>query len=340
MKRKYKGIFIFTALFLIAISLKTYFNVETLTLNYKASEEMILETKWQYTVSLFRATYNKAESEGQLLGEDLLEKIYERWTIEEMHDVLRSLEDDDNYIYTIFREVIGEYFFMGIDNDANDPFIVVLGKEPLIAADYSVNCASDGRTRTFLEEYPMHADIPLAEFAFTLIRLMADVNIDRTNPIMFQFPAHSDPDFKLTAWDLSGFKDYFMKSKGDWKKTFEAHEFIVPTYLFPDRDLSEQPMISDKGYSTDSRVLVVNNVFNFKDVLLQQSADRESLMLYDKELELIDEKYTQQIRYEYSTGVFLIIITIMLILQVIFDKKEKEVHTCPNTSSKSLEEKT
>jgi len=198
---------------------------------------------------------------------------------------LETFNNDGNKIAKILDKYTRGIFY-GKPSDANDPFIMIvnINKEAIIATDTSENCAvfnEDGtpqRTRTLDEEYPMHANVLLAETAFPRI-VMNDAWTLKT-PIFFQFLG--DTPLLLESFDLEGLRTNFLLNEGRWDITFKNLEFLVPTYLHGDKDVLGVQRVTNRGYLNDDiKIIIYVVAFKFFDYIEEDPRIIEYLAKYD-----------------------------------------------------------
>lgn len=198
---------------------------------------------------------------------------------------------DNNPVVNILRSSIVGVFY-NRPTDSNDPFIIIVNIDgvPILAVDLSEECAvltEDGvpqRTRTFLEEYPMHANISLAKSTFPRIANHSAYGLK--NPLFFQFQGDMINGVKvaqpISTFNLAGIKDLYMRYNGDWRKTFKYYEFQIPSYLYDDRDILGQPRVSRGVLNDDIKIIIYTLSYKFIDYIETRPRVVETLAKYDE----------------------------------------------------------
>ncbi len=348
---------------ILTLLLKGHWDLDSLETSYAKFKGNIIEYQWYQIESVFEGKYRQAFDNSTILANDIstgINTYYSHYHYSQMlsetdytpsageysltnvdfsekiREDLENLDVDNHPIINIISGVLKDQFFDGIVNDANDPFVTILGDTPLIVADTSLNCSAVGRTRTFEEEYPMHSNLELAKTAFTRIQVMDTPDWKNNifeNPIFFQFVDHPKgtlvkeeyPEdsvyyefngkmaYELDYYDLNGLRDAFLKTEGNWKEIFATFEFIAPAYIYDFEDLSGVPRVNDRGMKQDSKIIAVNTVFNFKDVLNNMPREREKLITYEKDLDNLKEWYVKEQRFILSVSLLALILALMVL---------------------------
>lgn len=322
--------------FISFLLFSVYSDIERIQYERNIAVQNVLYGKWLIIESIFYGKAAQAGKDGTLLKERIIRDIDDHYQgdFPSLKEDLYDLDKDNHPIVNILAANLKGYYFDNIVNDANDPFVIVLNEEGLILTDTSVNCSAVGRTRTFPQEHPMHGNVELSEIAFNRLAVEQEPNYTGgvfPRPIMFQFESHSDGivtkeeydgiyeefNFKkaqqLSSYDLEGIKQYFLESGGNWKKTFEALEFLWPVYLYPDRDLAGVPRVNNRGEKIDNRVLGIVVVFNFRDVLENAPREREKLVLLDSEINRLQEQFVSDQRYLLLKGLATLVMALIII---------------------------
>lgn len=273
---------------------------ENLEYWYDKDMTYIDDSEWGALSTTLLLKLEQANIYGQGLGERInykLKNAYEDQYEQIAYD-LDHYSEPDNPIRKAVAETIENFYFDNIISNNTDPF-VVFGET--ISADNSDDCASFGNSRTFEDEYGMHANPELAKIAFYRIKIADVENYGKGavhKPIFFQFIDHPygvkiKKDYGLLykehenkkAWildtyDIAGLKKSFYETR-DWRKVFYAFEFITPTYLFYKTDLAGRFFV-ENGLRTDVDRFAINVTFIFKSVVDNMPELRSLLTQYEE----------------------------------------------------------
>lgn len=317
--------------------------------SYKRERETLDNFEWSFLKSALHLSLNQAKIEGTFIANQIGDMVWQEFDgdLEQIAYSLDNYHEPNNYIRTVITQSLEDVYFNNIVSDNTDPFVT---RGTNVETDNSDNCATFGSSRPFDLEYLMHANPYLAQEAFERIATadlenMNTAAIDR--PIFFQFLSHSDgehiqdqyeidkgvvipPDHTdkeaqiLTSYDMDGLEAYFKETLS-WQKTFEAFEFITPSYIFNREDLAGRPFV-ENGRRTEYERLAINIVFNFKNVINHNPILKRNLEGFSWRREEIEQKRLRYERLIYYSIIFLsIICTIsMLYTNKIADISEKE----------------
>nr|MDA3854877.1 hypothetical protein [Candidatus Woesearchaeota archaeon] len=230
-----------------------------------------------------------AIQKANILGNAQVEKIEkELLGLGNLEQHFSNFNDNDNPIVAILDKYTRGIYF-GLHNDANDPFIMLasLDGEVVIAIDTSGNCATvneNGKvelTRTLEEEMKQQANPSLAFIQLTRIANHDKWSIER--PFYFQFTGKDrvlpleDKDYNLES-----IEKLFMNSKGDHSYIFRDLEFLVPTYLYDDRDILGVRQVDSRGvFNNDTKIIIYVIAFNFLDYISTQPRIQRELIKLD-----------------------------------------------------------
>jgi hypothetical protein len=255
----------------------------------------LLTHGYEQWVTILEQTFEialcESDEKGEAIASDIIDSVPETM----IYDELRTLNDEDNLLYPIFRKHIEHQYFMNIKNDANDMFLAIGGNEPIIAADYSINCAAEDRTRTFNEEIAGHANPELASYTFQKLLTNYD------GLLFFQYVEDPLGDMinfgngktyqHLLSYDINGLKDLYFRNNGDWEHTFGYYEFLAKSFVYDDMDMSGELVVSARGMKQDAKIIIPITVFNLSDVIKKKSSRvRATLDNIFKEVASIDNE--------------------------------------------------
>lgn len=282
-KQTIKALGFFVVILTLAFGSVTWFTSVALATAHSEEQIQIDEDEWtllRNSLSLYLA---QAKYQGNAKVDHITVTLNNKYTLDEIAALLDTYEEPNNVIRNLVTEAVSDLYFNNIESDNTDGFVV---KDFTVSTDSSENCVSFGSERSFDLEMLMHANPALALEAFTRIAT-GDVDNYKTGavdrPIFFQFDTNEDgidmqknvinipPEhqgkkgLELSSYDIHGLKEYFMKTKS-WESTFQAFEFVTPSYIFNQTDLALRPYI-ERGKRTNITKLSLNVVFNYKTVI-------------------------------------------------------------------------
>lgn len=347
--KKCQGVIILAILFVVlafAFILKASWDIDRLDSHYARLDEDLLIYKWNTVESVFDGNYKQLYEMAMSTAATVT-----RDTSDDYKGDLKRLEFDlldipnGNFspiVESITKHTVGT-FYGETDGDANDMFSVVLGFDPMVVADGSINCSAFGRTRTFEEEFSMHANKDLARIAFGRIE-SGDIPNFSSNvfnrPIFFQFTpnylvegdvdlSHIEdeelrieefkrlaalvpPAYPITSYDMRGLRQAFLEADGDFDRVFRVFEFIAPAYINPTADLAGVPRV-EMGIKQDAKVIAINAVFNLVDVMNTLPKERVKLAMFDSERKHLSIQYDMEERYILGTTMLIILLAFVVL---------------------------
>jgi len=320
--------------------------------NYTQTIDLIDSNEWLLLSNTLLAYIEKAQSEGVFMVEEVAYRSETVFNGNSPHlaNAIDTYSQPNNPFRIIISEVFKDSYFNNIRANNMDPFFL---KGYFVEEDNSDDCASFGSSRSVEDEFKMHANPYLARYLFYTI-LSADLeNVGKApieNVLFMQFDTHSEgvdlqtpyaneygiviPEDQvnkkalvLESYDLEGLKTYFLATKS-YEKTFEAFEFVVPSYIYSNEDISGRLYI-EGGKRTSVDKLIINVVFNFKSVINNNSTLRKDLDLfkqarltaktkYDTVHDLLHRRYTSNERLTYF---IIILLSIVCFMSLYFTQK-------------------
>jgi len=304
-KNKLKIVGLFTIILGVVFGSVAWFFLENLAIWTDKDIKYARDAEWTLLEQTLFNSLDKAKADGELLAHLALDRLGEDYLsdTEQVSYDLDNFYEPNNPIRLAIAETTENYYFDNIKSDSTDPF-VTFGEG--ISADKSDDCATFGETRSFEEEYGMHANPDLAEEAFFRINIASVENYGkgaRNKPIFFQFCTHPDGEniredygngyavhsekraYVLESYDLDGLKAKFYETNS-WEEVFYAFEFITPTYIFYKSDLAGRPFV-EYGRRTDAKRLAINIGFNFKAVIDNNPDIKSALVGYSKRADAV-----------------------------------------------------
>jgi len=292
------------------------FTLEQVT---SSSIEEILRNKWNSIEYFLIENLRYNEKLSETIALNIIHEIIENHEKDEIYYNLMNIEKfDNNFILTIIENNLRGIYFKNIQNDANDPFVVIIDKNEsssFILADFSSNCSikdnySDNTfVRYFYDEYPLHYDKDLAKVAFNKL-LDLELGTNLNSLIFFQFPPPKSSSYPLEEYTLYGIKDVFFKNNGDILKTFGSLEFLSPYYIYRDFDIVGNFRIVNRKI-TDARIIGIVSAFNLYDVIINDKDFYNNLSKYDESILLIIRNAQNSQRSLFIYCILLMIISLL-----------------------------
>lgn len=291
---------------------KTYLDLDAIEQHFDLLLHENIEERWTILETILYSSivqsYDLADAVKDKIYEDIIASYDNSDTL--AHD-LYNLNQDNNPIIKAIANNIRNVYFHDIKNDNNDLFVATKG---MVISDLSENCSALGRTRSFDQEIKMHANPSLASLALTRIEHedlphYKEGVIER--PIFWQFldsphfgTINTDNyreddqqfiEFKgkeavyLETYDLKGLEKLFLDNGGDIQ-VFESFEFLQPSYLWVDYDLTGVPNVDDRGIRQNNRPLYIVSGFNFLDVLNTNTVYKTAIIQKEEQYKFIERE--------------------------------------------------
>lgn len=323
-KKRTKALGLFIVILILTFGAITWFTKNILEQDYKNQIEQINKDEWNLLRNALHLYLEQAKVQGQGIVDYVQAKVEsEIKTQEELVHALDTYNEPNNYIRKVLSEAVeNKAYFKGIQSDFTDGFVV---RGNVVTADTSANCASFGSERSFELEMLMHANPALAWEAFNRI---ANGDVENLNkgaidrPIFFQFLSasqgtmiqHEDTPIEqrgklateLSSYDIKGLEEFFLETLS-WQRTFEAFEFVTPSYIYNKNDLAGRPY-TESGYRTDIPRLSVNIVFTLKSAIDHNPILKRDLSKYESRREELKRDYLFRERILYLVVILLTII--------------------------------
>jgi hypothetical protein len=327
-KNSVKALGFFMAVITLSFGSTLWYYKDYLKKDVEYNMGYVDEAEWYLIETVLHLKLTQAHDNGQSQRNSAL-LIIDEYDKKDVSIFLDNLSSIGNPVRQALYDVVKGFYFDGIQNDANDSFIMRYQDGWTIDMDDSSNCSTVGSVRTLDKEYPMHANPKLAKIAFERITkgMIEDYSKPAIyKPIFFQFVSDPDGDLIkdnvdgyedhfdkkaviLKSYDLEGLKAYFHKTQS-WEKTFRSFEFITPTYLDPRIDLAGRPYVQN-GIKTGNHPIIINTVFNFADVIRNMPEIKTKLDNYKARREELRRNYIKT-----ETTLLLVIILLSIIFFV------------------------
>ena len=296
-----------------------WYTLETMKIDYKQRKEELLDAESDLWVNSLYLSINQAKRDGEWIANEIAYRMDTEFNKDQdaIAEALDNYRMPNNPIREIVLTSIDGYYFNDIVSNNTDP-IIIKGRE--IGEDNSADCVSFGSTRAFTLEMLMHANPKLA------LKQLIRVAVGDTDSLIFwqfvDYPGGEDlqkpygEDIPkehrgkkakvLSSYDLKGLKEEFNRTES-WEDTFEAFEFLVPTYIYYSEDLAGRPFVSG-GKRTEYERLVLLTTFNFKTVVDNNPILKRDLHKYSILRKNLKNTYDLKELSVYVLVIFLIII--------------------------------
>lgn len=186
--------------------------------------------------------------------------------VKRLENDLANMEDGNKLLDILRKSIEGDIIFdMDLyKKDNNDPFYMDWEK---LIADLSANCAIDGATvRSYSQEISGQFNKVLARNALYGMR-----DGGQEYYIWHYLQVRAGSDYynmikNLQYVDMDILKEKFYESNGDYR-VLEKFEFLVPMYIYRDKDLAGNEIISASGHKQNNYQLILVQGFNIVDIL-------------------------------------------------------------------------
>ncbi len=241
-----------------------------------------IDNKYFLVESAISSGYAKGQRQGDTIAREIITNVSEEYG----DDSTRLQQDLDNLdtskntpLSAILGDAVENKYIADIKNDNNDPFITTRNA---VITDYSLNCSSAGRTRTYEEEVNLaggdgHFNKILAEsLLYNISNQVSNRNVWIFLDVPEEEPFYEDLKYLLDG-DINALKSIFYKYNGDLS-IYKYPEFIYSNYIYRKKDLAGRPLVDDHGmHNIDSQILIINNGFNAYDVLFNDPTLKKGL---------------------------------------------------------------
>jgi len=248
-----------------AMVLYHYSEILSLQEGYQDRVEEINVSQFEYIHAITLENYQKATYLAQDMADTLVDDLTTNFSQEDLTYYLTNIDIEDNPLINVIGNNIDHVYLNSIQNDNNDPFVA--SKRYGIISDFSVNCSSEGRTRTFEEEIELHHNRSLAKQFFQKL-------VDQ------ELPSYLEGDSAMLGWEFlpSHYNSFisefnkknlykvFLKNGSDFR-SLESFEYLAPVYIYLDVDLLGQRVVDANGYSHQANQLIIVQGFNIVDIL-------------------------------------------------------------------------
>jgi len=167
-------------------------------------------------------------------------------------------------ITKIMADNIRGKYFNNIKTDSNDMFVLM--KDIGVISDLSIS-PSANKPRTIGFEISQHYNKDLAKEAYDI---MIQQNYQKQYIFWQWFEPESSSIGKVSSMKLEELKRIFKESNGDIN-SLQSFEFLVPEYIFVDKDILGNPLVNDRGQRQNIYQFIVVQGFNITEIVKNNS---------------------------------------------------------------------
>ena len=188
----------------------------------------------------------------------------------------------ENPIVKIIADNIRGKYFNDIKTDSNDMFVLM--RDIGVISDLSI-APSATVNRTIDFEISQHYNKELAQEAYDAI---LGQNYQK-KIIFWQWfePERSDTK-QITEMKIDNLKELFKETGGDIE-SLKTFEFLVPSYIFMDRDILGNLLVDDRGHRQNIYQFIVVQGFNITEII--QSDETLNNIFDEMKMENVVKKY-------------------------------------------------
>lgn len=282
----------------------------------KEALQMISESEWIYFVGVVSENYQKSydfiEEIGIKCRKDILSLEYYINNRDLFIEDMYNFDKDNHTIVNIIGNNIKGKFLNDIENDNNDPF--ALTKKDGIISDFSLNCSSDGRLRTFEEEYKIHYSPVLAIEAISRIQnqfIPTIKNGMKEDPIGWSFLEPKEGIELVDSFTWVKLKEKFQKYG---LKGMSSYEWLYPYYIDPDKDLLGKHNVNPAGIKQETKQIILVSGFNVVDIINKNRNHTSAFINFDKERKFVEKTYNSSIIFKQTMTISNIILFFLTFL--------------------------
>lgn len=296
-KHKIYTIFIISLIIISVMVLNGFDSIE----DYKQEK---LDMEWSIIEDILRDSIDESHISNEVNVAYIQRKIRDHYegNSEDLEYDIKHLYENNVLTGILAKSLRNDILFDMDENksDANDPFYI---SRERIEINLSKDSALEfGEDASFTNEFTKHFNPILAQKAISNI---LDGNKEYTiwhyKTLDKELPFYQDVK-NLEYVDVKTLKDLFYKHNGDYR-VLKGFEFIVPEYIYRDKDLLGNKIVDSTGHKINNYQLILNQGFNIVDVL-----EHNSHLKYMRTIETDIEQYIERtvIRYVGMLIVFLI----------------------------------
>jgi len=256
---------ILTALITIIYQIVIYIANVDLRHQHQREIEFTTNIKWGILENIINNSIEQAsENINNIIIPNIVEDINEIYGSDQnkLQSDLEKLNDweYDNPIVKIMADNIRGKYFNNITTDSNDMFVLM--KQVGIISDLSISQSSKSK-RTIDFEISQHYNKELAREAY-------DAIISQNYQKKYIFWQWYEPEYpelaEIKEMKLSEIEKIFRQSGGDIQ-SLKTIEFLVPEYIFVDKDILGNLLVNDRGNRQDIYQFIVIQGFNVSEII-------------------------------------------------------------------------
>jgi len=243
---------------------------------------------------------------------DILD-FYQKHPARSLSKDLDDLEQNDHPVINVIAKNFENKWLNGVQNDNNDPFAAM--KDSGIIGDLSLNCSAFGRTRTFEQEYTLHAMPGLAETAVSRITNQVPTLAEqgRTDALIgWSFLKPKAPEYEVKDFSIESLRAVFLIHPT--LDTFASYEFLVPQYIDPTQDMTGKPNVKPNGTRNVTKQLIIVAGFNLVDQINTNSVHRTNFEKYNDDVKTAEASFDSSILLKQLLSISLCILFIVCFL--------------------------
>lgn len=285
--RKLLVLFGTVVVFLGTFTLIQYQLIEDKKTDQKQLAAKIKEAEWTIVWNEVSSLRLQAIEKANLIADRIRSDVKKEYkTSPRLKNDLSLLTKDTNPLVEILGNSIQSSWLNNVKTDSNDPFIMT---REGIASDFSKDCASDTRTRSFGKEIMLHYNKLLAKDAIVNLLL-----VNENNPLIgWQFSTPKNPDFSTNEFSEKELKNLYFKYGLSSLKSFE---FLSAAYIENNQDLLGNPIVSNSGILNQNYQLIVVQGFN----LVEQLESNPTVLLSLSNVKAFEAEYDALCKKEIS----------------------------------------
>jgi len=312
------NIFLLSAVFGIAILFySSFYSRGVVEENFNKIKEEIKESEWIFLWGKIEQLRTQALDRAKFLSreiETLVNFAYKGNMINVGRD-LSFLDSKDNKLINLINFIISKSFMNLDDSDSDDPFVV---SDNGILSDFSIDCSSVSRSRSFEEEVSLHWNKELAHYAISRI-LSSDESPFCTG---WQFTKPKDTDHTFRSFNEKALKDLYFRFGIEALSSFEFLEYVR---MNEKRDLAGRPYSTGKMKNGDSVKLIIVQGFNPAKQILNSKDGASGISFFKEKLKAC-ESSSSSILSIFNMLLFIMILIIIMVYLVgvssMSDKRE------------------
>ena len=285
--RKLVSLLSASIVFLGTFTLIQYQVIQDRTVGYKITLASEKNSEWSYVWGLTTALRQQAKEKITMIGSNIQEQILKDYNTNHrnLRYDLNNLNQNNLPIINIISKNILNVYLNGVATDANDPWI---GTREGVASDFSVDCSSSGRTRSYDVEYTLHFSPSLAKKA---IEKLLEVN--QNLPLIgWQFRSPANLSWTVEDFTEDNLKALYLQYGLD---SLDSFEFLNASYIYPKSDLLGDLLVDSHGNLQNNKQLIIVQGFNLVEQLGKLPGASVTLQRFVDDQKLLTDTFNKEI---------------------------------------------